>query len=327
MSAMDVARAAGRSALAAVERGWFTPAPARRLAAARLVHGTWNLWYLGKRRKMLRKVHRTDERMFEPVGLCRVLREPLPPRVADTILDATLISIGAATAGVAYPISGPVSAALLTWTMSYRNSWSMIYHSNNLPVLHGMALGAGRSADALSVDALLRGAFLGPRDEPAGGDARYGWPLRLASATTTATYSLSAVAKLAAPSGGWAWTTGESLRRQVAVDGIRKEALGGGASPLFYRLYNQTGLFRWMAVCSLLLELLAPLALLDRRLARLWAVAAWGMHVGILAIMKITFRYPLTGATYASVMPLERAVDAVTGTVTRSVDSVAALVR
>lgn len=298
------------AAASVVGRAWFAPAPARRLAAARIAHGAWNLWYLGRRRGMLRRVHRTAPELFAPVGPCRVLRAPLPPRVADAIFDATLAALAAATAGVAYPLSGPAAAALLTWTMSYRNSWSMIYHSNNLPVLHGLALGAARSADALSVDALLRGTWLGPRGEPAGGDARYGWPLQLASATTTAVYWLSGVAKLAAPSGGWAWTAGESLRRQVAVDGIRKMAQGEPPSPLFSLLYQRTGVFRCMAVASLLLELLAPLALLDRRVARLWAAAAWAMHVGILAVMKITFRYPLTGACYASMLPLERAVDA-----------------
>nr|MBA2550921.1 hypothetical protein [Nocardioidaceae bacterium] len=51
------------------------------------------------------------------------------------------------------------------------------------------------------------------------------------------------------------------------------------------------GLFRLLAVGSLVIELAAPLALLDRRLGRAWAVGAFGLHWGILALMGIKFRH------------------------------------
>ncbi|MDQ3714825.1 MAG: hypothetical protein M3381_02080, partial [Actinomycetota bacterium] len=138
-------------------------------------------------------------------------------------------------------------------------------------------------------------------------DARYGWPLQLASATTVSTYALAGVAKLAGPM-GWGWTSGESLRRQVAVDGVRKEAFGSAASPLAYRLYGNVTLFRVLALGSMAVELLGPIALLDRRLGRVWALGAWQMHWGILAMMKIKFRYQLSGAAYASFVDFERLI-------------------
>lgn len=59
---------------------------------------------------------------------------------------------------------------------------------------------------------------------------------------------------------------------------------------------------RWswtaFAAGSLALELLAPIALVDRRIGQLWSVAAWSMHVGIKKIMNITFRYHLSGNPY-----------------------------
>lgn len=282
---------------------WFTPAPATRLAGTRITHGAFSLWYLSKRRRMLKGIHRSEASHFAPVGPCRLLTKPLPPRVADRIVDAALLSTAASTAGLCYRVTGPLSGALLTWALSYRNSWTMIFHSDNLIVLHAAALAAGPSSDALSVDAWARGSVRGP----AGTDARYGWPLQLASATTVTTYALAGVAKLAGPL-GWRWTSGESLRRQVAVDGVRKEAFGSPASPLAYKLYGNVALFRMLALGSMAIEMLGPLTLVDRRLARLWALSAWQLHWGILAIMKIKFRYQLSGAAYASFVDFERLV-------------------
>lgn len=94
-------------------------------------------------------------------------------------------------------MTGRVHAALLTWTLAYRNSWSMIFHSDNLLVLHTLALSAGRAIDAVSLDAAL-----GSRGTPAA-HPRYGWPLHLMNATTAATYLLAGVAKIAGES-SWA---------------------------------------------------------------------------------------------------------------------------
>ena len=176
-------------------------------------------------------------------------------------------------------------------------------HNDNLIVLHAAALAAGPSADALSIDAWVRGSATGA----SGPHARYGWPLQLASATTVTTYALAGVAKLAGPL-GWKWTSGESLRRQVAVDGVRKEAFASAASPLAYKLYANVALFRVLALGSMAIELLSPIALIDRRLARLWAFGAWQLHRGILAIMKIKFRYQLSGAAYASFLDFEKLI-------------------
>ena len=41
------------------------------------------------------------------------------------------------------------------------------------------------------------------------------------------------------------------------------------------------------------------LALVDARIGRLWAVAAYGMHWGIHAVMGIIFWYQLTGLAFA----------------------------
>ena len=194
------------------------------------------------------------------------------------------------------PTDGPLHAGLLLWTLSYRNSWSMIFHSDNTLVLHTAVLGLTPSADAVAVGA--------PPARPAP-SWRYAVPVRGMELTTAIAYFLAGLAKVAGPL-GWGWADGEVLRRQIAADGLRKELLGSSAATLGIRLYPRTGLFRALAAGSLVLELAAPLALLDRRLARLWAAGAFGMHWGILAIMGIRFRHQLSGVLYLPYVPAER---------------------
>lgn len=273
-------------------------APAARPAVLRVGTGLYTVWYLGRRVRLLRRIHRTDPALFAPVGPCRVLRRPFPPVVADALVTVELLATVAFTLGIAHRVIGPVHSALLLWTLSYRNSWSMIFHIDNNLVLHTAVLGCTRSADALSLAAPTAGRALGH-------DWRYGVPGNVMNAVTTATYCLSGVAKVAGPL-GWGWARGESLRSQIAADGLRKRVLGAGGAPLGVRLHRHTWLFRLMATGSLALELLAPLALLDRRLGRLWAVGAFGMHWGIKAIMGITFRHQLSGVLYLPFLELDR---------------------
>lgn len=273
--------------------------PAARIGLVRALVGGYTLAYLVPRREMLRRVVRTEPELFAPVGPVRMLARPLRPTVADALNDATLVSTALFTLGAGGHLTGRVHAALLTWTLAYRNSWSMIFHSDNLLVLHTLALSAGRATDAVSLDAAL-----GRRGSPAA-HPRYGWPLHLMNATTTATYLLAGVAKIAGES-GWGWARGDKLRRQVALDALRKEVYGSSASPLAYRLYRHRRLFTAMAVISLLVELGAPLALADPRLGRLWALSAFAMHWGILGVMDIRFRYQLACVAFASWFDVER---------------------
>jgi hypothetical protein len=122
---------------------------------------------------------------------------------------------------------------------------------------------------------------------------------------TLTCYFLAAVAKLKGPLGR-RWVTGEALRSQVAVDGLRKELLGSSAAPLARTIYERVELYRLLAVGSMLIEAGAPIALLNQRLARLWALGALGMHWGIFMIMGIRFRYQMSGVIFAPFFEPER---------------------
>ena len=284
------------------DTAWFPDAPATRLALLRILVGGWALQHYAKRWPMLKRVARTDESLFAPVGVVKLLDRPLDPAAFQALLAGTQAANVAFLLGWRHRATGPLFAGSLLSLGSYRNSWSMVYHSDNILILHVLVLGLAPAADTLSLDARRTRGSVG-----AGADVawRYGWPIQLIKTLTALTYFVAGVAKLKGPL-GLRWATGESLRSQVLADGLRKELMGDGAAPLAFTLYRQLALFRVLAVGSLLLELGAPLALLDRRLARLWAVNVFMMHWGIYLIMRIKFRYQQSGLVFAPFFDVER---------------------
>jgi len=304
-----------------LDKFWFAEAPAARLALLRILIGAFSLWYLAPRYSMFLKMGNTEQSLFEPVGIIELLLgAPLPTQAFHALVVLTLAANIAFLFGWRHKFSGPAFAALLFFVLSYRNSWSMIFHSDNVLVLHVLILGIARAADALSLDALRARtspahdgqvgylhAYAGTAPRLAG-DWRYGWPIRLISLVTLCSYFLAGVAKVAGPM-GWTWATRESLRSQIAVDSLRKELLGGVAPPAFLTIYDNLYLFTIMAVVSMAVELLAPMVILNKRAAQVWAVIAFLGHWGIFFVMGITFRYQMSGMIFASFFDVERAVE------------------
>lgn len=119
----------------------------------RVVVGGFSLWYLARRRRMLARIAETGPELFEPVGIVKLLDRPLDPRVVRATTDAALAANLAFLLGWRHRVSGPAYSGLLLWVLSYRNSWSMIYHTDNTLVLHALILGLSPSSDAVSLDA------------------------------------------------------------------------------------------------------------------------------------------------------------------------------
>lgn len=282
---------------------WFEAAPAERLAMLRILVGIFAVCLVGSNLFMWTQIGYTQTDLFKPLGVVSLLHQPLPPVVNQVLLICTVLLGVPFILGWRYRIIGPAFALLLLWVISYRLSWSMVYHSMHLVVLHALVLGFSPAADSLSLDACGR-STLGAVQEP-GSAWQYGFPIRLICAVTVCAYFVTGVAKVASPL-GWSWAHGEAIRSQVAADAIRKELLGTAGSSLFYKLYHQVWLFTLVGYMTYVVELGAPLALLNKRLGRLWAVIAYGMHWGILFIMAIEFRYHLSGIVFLSFFNLER---------------------
>lgn len=275
---------------------WFQPAPAERLAALRILLGAAAWIYAAARFIDLVNVARLPTWQFKPVGPVALLDAPLPGALVIVLAVLTLVTGIGFVIGWGWRITGPAFAVLLLWVISYRNSWGMTFHTENLMVLHTGVLAASRAADAWSMDS--RAA---PDVEQ---HARYGAPIRVLVVVTLVTYFIAGYSKLA--NAGLAWITSDTLCNYVAFDNLRKAELGDMHSPLGAAMVRHPWMFPPLAAFSLLVELGAPFVVLHRRLAQLWCAAAWGFHIGVFATMWIVFHYPMLGLAYAPFFAMER---------------------
>ncbi len=278
---------------------WFAPAPAERLAALRIAVGGFATVWLIARLPELAAMARSPASQLAAVGVVRVLRAPLPPGAVIAIAVATIALLAAFTLGVAYRIAAPLAALGALWTLSYRSSWGMVFHTEDLLVLHLIALALAPAADAWALGA--------PR---ARGDrgAGYGWAIRLLAALTCATYLLAGIAKLRLA--GVDWLAGAQLGHQIAIDNLRKALLGGATAPLAAPLVAHPVALGILSIATLGIELGAPLALLGGRVARGWAAAAWLFHAGVILAMNVWFPYPLSGVAFLPLFAAERVIGA-----------------
>lgn len=256
-----------------------------RLAILRVLVGGFAVVHLVVRAPHVRQVARFDPARFDPVGPLGFLDAPLSPILFDVLLAAAIGTGIAFVAGHRLRVIGPIFAVLLLIVSTYRNSWGQVFHTEHLFVLHTLVIG-------------LALPFIRDRDDD------HAWPVEVCALVTVLTYAISGWAKLRY--GGWAWVDGDALRHQVAYDNVRKAALGDHWSDLGAALVRQRWLFAPMAVATLVVELLAPLALLHRGARAVWAAAAWVFHIGVVALMAIVFAYPLSAIAFAPLFRLER---------------------
>lgn len=273
---------------------WLAPAPAERLAALRIAIGLYAFGYVVGRFGELAAIARLPAAQLRPIGVVRVLDAPVAPGLAIAIAAATAALLALFVLGYRYRLVAPLAALALLWTLSYRNSWGMVFHTENLLVLHVIGLACTPAADAWAV---------GPRPASPPG-AGYGWGIKLLVALTAATYVLAGIAKLRIA--GLGWIDGELLRNQIAVDNVRKALLGDRIAPLAVPVLDHPSAFTVFCVLTMALELGAFVALLGGRIARLWALGAWSFHTGVVLLMNIWFPYPLLGFAFLPVLRAER---------------------
>lgn len=297
-----------RKAMQRISHWWFSPAPATRLAVLRVLVGAWVLYYVGQRVDMFARIGRTDPELFSPVGLAHLLSGPVAPQIFDFSVLALLVLAVLVALGVWHRWTGPAFGVMLLAVLSYRNSWSMIYHSDNVLVFHALIIGLAPSARAWSLDAWRAARSGMQRIAQPLVSWRFGWPIRLMCVSAIATYFIAGVAKVAGPL-GWSWVGGEALRSQIAVDAVRKYALADNPPQLFSIIYDEVLLFLVIGVGSLALELAAPLFLVTKRAAKFWAIHAWLMHWGIFFIMGIRFRYQMWGLLFAPFFEVEKPIE------------------
>jgi uncharacterized membrane protein YphA (DoxX/SURF4 family) len=272
-------------------------APAERLAMVRILVAAYALvWLVGALGGLLGLTD-ADAARWEPVGVLAALGSPPAAALVHVLLVLAFLTGLAFAAGAKARITGPLFAACFLVVATYRSSWGQIFHTDDLVSIHLIILAVVPSAAAWAWDARR------PAEVPAPHE-RFGWPLRLMSVITVATYVLAGVAKLR--TSGLDWVTGTVLRDQIAQDNLLKELFGAPSSPVAAPLLHHAWLFPPMAAFAVLVELGAPVALLGGRWRNAWVGSAWVFHLGILVMMTTFFPYPLSGVAFASMFAVER---------------------
>ncbi len=213
---------------------------------------------------------------WQPVGVLFWSDGPFSPVMVWVLWSAALLG----SLGLLQPLRvlrffTPIGAVAALILFTHRSSGGQILWFDILPALHLLALAAA-----------------GVRFDP----LRAGWAMRLAALTTVATYVLAGIAKLR--SGGVAWIADGALERQISFSARRFDALGGSPSPIAEWFLDLRGASIPLAVGVLAIELGAPLALLGRRSALVWSIAAWVMHVVIATTLFVVFHWPLFGVAF-----------------------------
>jgi len=254
----------------------------RRLSVLRVLVAAYAAVWSAVRAPALLDALDFADRRFDPVGPLAWLNSPLPDGLFVLAVVVTPVAALAMAIGWRLRLTAPVAAASFMFVTTYRNSWGQLFHTENLVALHLVLL-----AIALSVR---------------GRDRR--WAIDAMAVLTVGTYLVAGIAKLRIS--GTAWLDGDVLRHQIAFDNARKELLGDVSSPFAGWLLRQGWLLGPAAVMSMVVELLAPLALLRARFAVAWSTLALGFHIAILVFMAILFPYHLLGIALAPLLPVER---------------------
>ena len=284
-----------------VDRWLLEPAPARRLGVLRILVAGYATVFLVARWPSYWSSTNLPARRVEGVGVLWWLDDRLCPGAVQVVLVVTVLVGIMATIGWRFRFTGPAFAILFLGIATYRLSFGHVIHTEHLPALHLLVVGFTRASDAVSLDARRQSAsWLGGPNE----HERYGWPIKIMVLITVVAYMLAGWAKVR--HGGLDWMVGDVLRNQVAFDNLRKILLGSTHSPIGARLVAHDWVFPPFAVITVAVEILAFVVLFGRSGAnRVWAVVAWGFHVGILATMAINFPYQVSFIAYAPLFRVE----------------------
>ena len=294
------------NAVLRVEDWLLKPAPPERLALLRVAMSGFVTVYLAVNAPEFARLGRAPTAAFEPVGLARLLGQPLGPTAIWGCFAVLLLLGIAATAGWRYRLTGPAFAVGVLGWASYHSSWGQLLHFEHLFTIHLLVLAFSPAADVLAADARRASSAESGPDSRYGPDSLYGWPVRLLAIATVATYFLSGVAKLRHT--GLAWFDPETLRNHIAYSASRVELIGGPTPPLARLVIERSWLLALMAAGGLAVELGAPVALAWRRVRWYWIGGALALHLGTAATMLVFFGYRGLGVGLLPLLPVERAM-------------------
>jgi hypothetical protein len=268
-------------ARAAWDRFWFSPEPARNLAAARIVLSAQALWILLSRD--IPALSGLPAAFWSDVPASarwRFLIFEGRPGLEAALQAVALLALTLALLGIAARASCLVAALLLYHlapleTLFFTPSpWAK---GLTLPVLGLLTLSLSPCADALRVGPRRPGAVA------AGAD--HGWPLRVVQLFVCQPYLFSGIAKLKAA--GMAWASPDNIRAWLLLANQDKELAVFRAPGLW--LADRPVLCLAMGIAALAMDLGFIVALFSKRSRTVILPAAVLFHAAILVTQNYAF--------------------------------------
>lgn len=226
-----------------------------------------------------RIIARTEPAFYTPVGILRVLGiRWVEPRVLSVVRAVTMVTWVAATVGFLQPVSAALTFLGFAFLHAVNAGTLGSNHSTHAALYALFCMSFSVSHDSLSLDRYLSTHAGWPLLVPPGSLLESGFAPKLLLVSMAYIMFAGGVSKLR--NGGLAWSNGKALRFY-----IEQSTEHARAPQLARALVDRPLLCRILACLSVVVELSAPLVLVDAAF-RLPLILAWvGFHLGILLVM------------------------------------------
>ena len=261
---------------------WFTPAPALTLGVCRMLF--FGMLFLWQWRHDFSAWGHYSQVFWMPVWLFDTLHVPqLSAGAIDVIQSLWKASLLLSAIGLFTRPAMAVAFVLGAYLMGLPHNFGQTQHFDTLVVFAAGALALSRAADACSIDASLRAAAgrPAPRD-----DGEYRWPIRFVWVAMSLIYCAAGLSKLR--HSGLEWIFSDNLTLLL----LRQQYHISDGEPLTrwgITVAHHPWAARALALASVSIETLFPLALFSRTARLLFVPAGFGMLLGIRLLMGPTF--------------------------------------
>ncbi len=267
------------------ERFWFAPQAPLDLALCRILLLGYLCFYNWRGRSAETVTRLFGEQSWAPISFFRWLPEALPgPETFGALLGLYELCLALGCVGLFTRTACGAGFLLGLYVVGLGQNFGKVAHPEHVSLLLLGVLACSRAGDALSLDAWWRRRRgLAPAPAQSG---EYRWPLRCAWLVMVLMFLGAGISKLRF--GGLEWIFSDSFSNLLIVHHYRKPDLPG----IGLWLAERRGLAQAAAFASVALELLAPLALLHRRLRLLLVPGLFLMQLGIALLMHTHTRSP-----------------------------------
>jgi len=261
---------------------WFAPAPALTLGVCRMLF--FGMLFLWQWRHDFSAWGRYSQVFWMPVWLFDTLHVPqLSAGAIDVIQSVWKVSLLLSAIGLFTRPAMAVAFVLGTYLMGLPHNFGQTQHFDTLVVFAAGALALSRAADACSIDASLRAAAGRPAPKD---DGEYRWPIRFVWVAMALIYCAAGVSKLR--HSGLEWIFSDNLTLLL----LRQQYHISDGEPLTrwgITVAHHPWAARALALASVSIETLFPLALFSRTARLVFVPAGFGMLLGIRLLMGPTF--------------------------------------